>query len=369
MNKSIFTAAMLMGSLAMAAEAAKPRIEAVFVLDSTGSMGGLIEGAKQKIWSMANDMISRKPAPEIRIGLVTYRDKGDAYVTKSFDLSDDIDSVYTNLQSFKADGGGDSPESVNQALDDAVNKIHWSKDKGVLRVIFLVGDYPPHMDYQDDVKYQVTCQQAMKKDLIINTIQCGNVAETTPVWQEIARLSEGQYVQLSQTGDMVAIATPYDVKIAKVNAEVNKTVIAYGDARQREAVAGKVAMSSLVATSAPAAAADRATYNSKDRGKAVQGRGDLVNDLRDGSAKLEGLKPEELPEPMRKMDEKERKAYVEQQSAQRDKLNKQVAQLAKQREDYISAEKKKQAAAGGGKDSFDSAVRRIIDTQAQEKSK
>ena len=368
MNKSIFAAVILMGNLVMAAEAGRPRIEAVFVLDSTGSMGGLIEGAKQKIWSMANDMISRKPAPEIRIGLVTYRDKGDEYVTKSFDLSDDIDSVYTNLRSFKAEGGGDSPESVNQALDDAVNKIHWSKDKGVLRVIFLVGDYPPHMDYQNDVKYQVTCQQAMKKDLIINTIQCGSVAETTPVWQEIARLSEGQYVQLSQTGDMVAIATPYDAEIAKVNAEVNKTVIAYGDAKQREAVEGKVAMASVVATSAPSAAADRAAYNSKDRGKAVQGRGDLINDLRDGSAKLEGLKREELPEPMRKMDEKERKAYVEQQSAQRDKLNKQVAQLAKQREEYINAEKKKQAA-GGGKDSFDATVGRIIDSQAEKKLK
>jgi flavin-binding protein dodecin len=318
---------------------------------------------------MANDMISRKPAPEIRIGLVTYRDKGDEYVTKSFDLSDDIDSVYTNLRSFKADGGGDSPESVNQALDDAVNKIHWSQDKGVLRVIFLVGDYPPHMDYQDDVKYQATCQVAMKKDLIINTIQCGNVAETTPVWQEIARLSEGQYVQLSQTGDMVAIATPFDAEMAKANAELNKTVIAYGSAGQQAAVGGKVAMSSAVAASAPAAAADRATYNSKDSGKAIQGRGDLVNDLRDGSAKLEVLKAEELPEPMRKMDDKERKAYVEKHSAERDKLNKQVAELAKQREEYINAEKKKQAAAGGGKDSFDATVSRIIDAEAAKKMK
>ena len=36
----------------------KPHIEVCFVLDTTGSMGGLIEGAKQKIWSIANEMIS-----------------------------------------------------------------------------------------------------------------------------------------------------------------------------------------------------------------------------------------------------------------------------------------------------------------------
>ena len=93
--------------------AAKPRVEVTFVLDSTGSMGGLIDGAKEKIWSIANDIIARKPTPEVRIGLVTYRDKGDEYVTRRFDLTEDIDSVYRNLQSITADGGGDDPESVN----------------------------------------------------------------------------------------------------------------------------------------------------------------------------------------------------------------------------------------------------------------
>ena len=47
----------------------KPRIEVCFVLDTTGSMGGLIEGAKQKIWSIANEMISAKPTPELKLGL------------------------------------------------------------------------------------------------------------------------------------------------------------------------------------------------------------------------------------------------------------------------------------------------------------
>jgi hypothetical protein len=54
----------------LTAKAAKPRMEVCFVLDTTGSMGGLIEGAKQKIWSIANDMISAKPTPELRLGLV-----------------------------------------------------------------------------------------------------------------------------------------------------------------------------------------------------------------------------------------------------------------------------------------------------------
>ena len=65
----------------------KPRIEVCFVLDTTGSMGGLIEGAKQKIWSIANEIVSAKPTPQLKLGLIGYRDRGDAYITQRFDLT------------------------------------------------------------------------------------------------------------------------------------------------------------------------------------------------------------------------------------------------------------------------------------------
>src|SRR5438552_6665382 len=84
----------------------KPRVEVVFCLDTTGSMGGLIKAAKDKIWSICNQIAGGKPTPQLRVGLVAYRDRGDAYVTKVFDLTDDLDAVYTNLMAFKAEGGG-----------------------------------------------------------------------------------------------------------------------------------------------------------------------------------------------------------------------------------------------------------------------
>src|SRR5439155_871771 len=83
------------------------------------------------------------------VGLVAYRDRGDAYITKVIDLTDDLDEVHKQLMGFKAEGGGDEPESVNQALDDAVHKVKWSTGKKTLRIIFLVGDAAPHMDYKD----------------------------------------------------------------------------------------------------------------------------------------------------------------------------------------------------------------------------
>src|SRR5436309_13228620 len=108
--------------------AKKPQVEVVFCLDTTGSMGGLIEAAKQKIWSISNQIASGKPTPDLKVGLVAYRDKGDAYVTKVFDLSDDLDAVHGQLKTFQAQGGGDTPEHVNQALFDAVHKVKWSTD-------------------------------------------------------------------------------------------------------------------------------------------------------------------------------------------------------------------------------------------------
>ena len=125
----LFGAAGLAVSPTAAAEAKpparkiKPRVEVVFCLDTTGSMGGLIDGAKQKIWSLCNKIVSGKPTPDLKVGLVAYRDRGDAYVTKVTDLTGDLDAIHEELLSFKADGGGDEPESVNEALHVARAKF------------------------------------------------------------------------------------------------------------------------------------------------------------------------------------------------------------------------------------------------------
>ena len=333
------------------------RVEVVFVLDSTGSMSGLIEGAKQKIWSIANEIVCRKPAPEVKIGLITYRDKGDEYITKIFDLTDDIDAVYGHLMTFKADGGGDTPESVNLALNEAVHKMSWTDGKEqVYRVIFLVGDAPPHMDYQDDVKYEVSCKEALEKNIIINSIQCGNMTDCTPIWQEIAKKGEGEFVQIGQEGDMIAVTTPFDEKIAELTKELNSTVIGYGSRARRSEVSDKM---EAVASSSLAVQADRAMFNSFSGGKAVQGAGDLVYEMSENSLDLSEVKDEELPENMQKMSEEERKQYVDSQVAKRGEINEKIADLSKQRADWLSEQSRAKPAAN----SFDAKVSDIITTQ------
>ena len=89
---------------------AGPRVEVAFVLDTTGSMGGLIDGAKRRIWSIARRIGEGRPRPDLRIALVAYRDIGDAYVTRTYDFTGDMDEVFGHLSEFRAEGGGDGPE-------------------------------------------------------------------------------------------------------------------------------------------------------------------------------------------------------------------------------------------------------------------
>ena len=340
----------------------KPQIEVCFVLDTTGSMSGLIEGAKQKVWSIANEMVSAKPTPDLRLALIPYRDHGDEYVTKVFDLTNDIDAVYANLQQFRADGGGDTPESVNQALHEAVTKISWSQDRKVLKIIFLVGDSPPHMDYANDVKYPEVCQEAMKRDLIINTVQCGNNADTTVVWKKISELSEGSFAAIAQTGGMVAIATPMDAELADLNRKLGATLIGYGGERERRLVVAK----QHAAEAAPAAvAADRLSFNARS-GVAVQGGGELLDSLASGTVTMESVKKDQLPAELQTLDRVALKTEIEKKLKERVALQQRVAQVSQKRETYLAQERKRLAEKGGG-DSFDETVAQTLRAQAAKK--
>jgi Mg-chelatase subunit ChlD len=349
-------------------ESEQPAVEVVFVLDTTGSMGGLIAAAKEKIWSIANTLATANPAPNIKMGLVGYRDRGDGYVTTVTPLSDDLDAVYTQLMQYRANGGGDGPESVNQALYEAVVKPEWSSRAGVYRVIFLVGDAPPHMDYHDDVKYTESCRMATRRGIIINTIQCGNVPGTALVWRKIARLAEGSYFQVAQSGSAVLYDTPYDEKIAALSSALDDTRIYYGDAgqvarmedRKREA-------ETIYEAAAPSAVAKRAIFNSSKAGaKNFLGSKELVDDILSGRVKLDAVKEVELPDKLKAMNKSERQAYVAAQGENRQALQKQIEDLAGRRQHYIEEKVKLEGDNGTG--SLDAKIYQCIQAQAADKN-
>jgi Mg-chelatase subunit ChlD len=345
---------------------ARPRIDVVFVLDTTGSMSGLIDAAKTKIWSIATTMAQANPAPEIRIGLVAYRDRGDDYVTKIVDLSSDLDSVYAKLMDFQAGGGGDGPESVNQALNEAVNKLAWSADQGTYKVVFLVGDAPPHMDYDNDVKYPATLALAKQKGIVVNTIQCGAEQDTTPEWRNIAALAGGEYFMVEQNGSAVAMATPFDEKIAGLSAKLDATRLYYGSAEQQAEKAAKLAATEKLNAAAPAAAlAGRAAFNVSASGAAnLTGDHDLLEDVKTARVDLKAIPKAELPAALQRLAPEEREKAVKDQSAAREALKKEIASLSEQRAGYLRDEVE---AKGGAASSLDDKLFGTVRAQAKDK--
>jgi Mg-chelatase subunit ChlD len=341
------------------------RIDAVFVLDTTGSMGGLIQAAKDKIWAIASTLAAAEPAPRLRMGLVAYRDRGDDYVTRVVELSGDLDSVHAALSALEAQGGGDGPEDVNQALADALGRISWGQDPGTYRTLFLVGDAPPHTDYQGQTQYPELLAQARRLGIRVNAIQCGSLKETETEWQRIAQLGGGSFLRVDQDGGAVALASPFDERLARLSTRLDETRIYYGSPAERAAREASIAESKAAkAAAAPAALARRAGFVASPGGAAsLLGKQELVEEVESGRVDLETLAAEGLPPPLAELDPESRRALVRHHAAERERVRGEIRDLSAQRAQWIEDQVK---AKGGAKDSLDQKLFDTVRTQAAE---
>ncbi|HET6977253.1 MAG TPA: vWA domain-containing protein [Pyrinomonadaceae bacterium] len=347
-----------------------PTMEMVFVLDTTGSMGGLLSGAKQRIWGIVNDVMQTTSLSSVKVGLVAYRDRGDQYITQVLPLTEDLDKVYSVLMEYQAGGGGDEAENVRRALAQGVAKAGWSQSSAKhAQILFLVGDAPPH-DYADEPDPLTTADLAVKQGIIVNTIQCGNSATTKQVWEAIARRGQGQYFLIPSDGGVQTVSTPYDEQLSQLGTRLGGTFTAYGGGAgaagesyraARKDVADSVE-TSVATLSAPGAAADR-SLNKALNSKAYIG--DLLQDIENGSITLEAVKTEDLPSELQKLSAEDRAKEIEKRLAERKEIRKQIMSLSKQRNEYIVAEQKKSK--GGTQNGFDVAVSAALRQQLAKK--
>ena len=348
----------------------KPTMEMVFVLDTTGSMGGLLTGAKQRIWGIVNEVMQTSSLSSVKVGLVAYRDRGDQYVTQVLPLTEDLDKVYSVLTEYEADGGGDEPEDVRRALAQGVAIAGWSQaSANHAQILFLVGDAPPH-DYADEADPLTTADLAVKQGIIVNTIQCGNIPRTKQVWEAIARRGQGQYFLIPSDGGVQTISTPYDDQLSQLGTRLGRTYLSYGGGAGLEGENYRAAQKHLsdsveatVATrAAPMAAAER-SLNKALNSKAYIG--DLLQDIENGSTKLEAVKSEDLPSELQKLSAEDRAKEIEKRLAERKEIRKQILSLSKQRSEYIAAEQRKRS--GGKQNGFDVAVSAALRQQLAKK--
>lgn len=198
-----------------APQAQRPRLDLVFLVDATGSMGDEIAKLKGSMRSIAQQIGQLPGQPDTCFGLVAYRDRGDAFITRTHDFTDDLGAFQSVLGRVQAGGGGDTPEALNEALHEAVHGLSWRSDAA--RLVVLVADAPPHLDYGGP-QYDQDMQAALAKGIKLFAVGASGLDEAGEyVFRQLAQYTAGRFVFLTyrdadDPGSGPGTQTPHDVR-------------------------------------------------------------------------------------------------------------------------------------------------------------
>ncbi len=338
------------------------RVDLAICLDTSGSMDGLIDAARQGIWAIVNDFALAKPAPKIRVALLTFGNDGhnkeNGWVEVQTPFTEDLDLVSQKLFALTTNGG---TELVGRVIQTSLDRLEWTDAPGALKLIVVAGN--ESADQDQECRFRDACQRAIGKGVMINSIYCGNPADQlAPQWREVAQLADGQFHAIDKDNGGIVIETPFDAQIQALNAQVNKTYVPYGEGGKR-AWANQEAQDKNAIGLNSQVAAERAVC--KVSGVYDCSTWDLLDACRAQTVKLTELKQEDLPEHLRGKTPAELEKVVAELQAQRDALHKQIQDLSVQRQKCIDEEMAKRAL--DPTKSFDYAVRQAVRNQAQQK--
>ncbi|MCK6570611.1 VWA domain-containing protein [Myxococcota bacterium] len=181
-------------------EPAAPRLDVAFVIDCTGSMGEEIGRIKATITEIAGRIAADESHPDLRFGLVAYRDMGDAFVTRAVDFTDDVQAFQGAIDGLQANGGGDFPEALNEALHETMRGLAWRQDDA-LRLTFVVADAPAHHYEQAPYTYDRAMLDAATMGVKVFPVASGGsdpVAELQ--FRQLAQFSLGHFVFITEGG-------------------------------------------------------------------------------------------------------------------------------------------------------------------------
>ena len=224
----VLGAGLFTGPFTEAADEAAPAVDLAICLDTSGSMTGLIDAARRKLWDITNELAKARPAPRLRVALFTYGNQGhsaaDGWVRLDSPFTDDLDAVYQKLFALTTNGG---TEYVGRVVRAAAERLDWSASPKALKLIYVAGN--ESADQDREVSFRDACRGAIGRGIQVNSIFCGAAADADVAgWQEVARLADGQYASIDQNRGTVEVATPFDRPLVELNARLNATYIPYG---------------------------------------------------------------------------------------------------------------------------------------------
>lgn len=318
------------------------KVQIALLLDTSNSMDGLINQAKAQLWDIVNEFTyvrcGNKRRPLLEIALYQYGNNdlpsGEGYIQQVLNFSSDLDEISEKLFSLTTNGG---EEYCGQVIHTSIKQLDWGRNPDHLRMIFIAGNEPftqGKLDYRDAVS------QAKERDIVVNTIFCGDFHQGIQTkWKHGAILTGGEYMAIDHNREVVHISTPYDEIIIRLNNKLNKTYISYGAAGASK-IANQEAQDVNAMEMEEAVAVKRAV--SKSSHLYENSSWDLVDAAKADDFDIRRVDKEHLPPEIRSKSDKELESYIAEKKVERQKIQEEIKALDIKRQKYISDRQKEE---------------------------
>ncbi|MDP7654693.1 MAG: vWA domain-containing protein, partial [Roseibacillus sp.] len=334
------------------------------LLDTSGSMSGLIEQAKTQLWSIVNTFIQAKQngkAPFVEVALYEYGNDGlnaeNHWIREIQPLTRDLDKISEELFALRTNGGS---EFCGAVIKRAIGDLKWDSSPNTYKAIFVAGNEPFN---QGPVDPASACKEAIGNGVIVNSIHCGSeqVGINTG-WKAGPLLADGKYLVIDHNKAVVHVDAPQDKEILKWNTRLNGTYVPIGQIGNERLQIQRAQDAAAEGAAGNAIQSRVATKASKNY---WNGNWDLVDACMGKDFDWSKMKKEDLPEEMKKMTLAQRKAYVARKREERQKCQKKIAELSKARGEFVKAKLKEMGE--DGEDTLNAVVVQTVRQQAEAK--
>ncbi len=319
----------------------KTKIKLAIILDTSNSMDGLIDQAKNQLWKIVTELAKTKDKngedPDIDLALYQYGNddlsirKGYVQLVQSF--TGELDDISEKLFALKTNGG---EEYCGKVISTSLSDLQWSDSSDDLQMIYIAGNEGFN---QGAYYYENACKIAKNKNVTVNTIFCGNRNEgINTFWKHGADLTNGNFACIDSDAKSVHYDSPYDDQISSLNVALNKTYVpcnAAGVSKKE-----KQLMQDLNAERLGKANASR-RYLSKGSKVYRNSSWDLVDYSKGKSFDINKLDKKHLPDSLKNLSNSTLEIKINQLSENRNKIKQEMARLNKKREDFVVKEKEK----------------------------
>ncbi len=322
-------------------------VKIALLLDTSNSMDGLIDQAKSQLWDIVNKFAYVKAKcgndpnpdyirPNLEIAIYQYGNdnlsSNEGYIQQVLGFSGDLDEISEKLFSLTTNGG---EEYCGTVIQTSLNQLNWGKNPDNLKMIFIAGNEP---FTQGRLNYKDAVTNAKEKDVIVNTIFCGNYEQgVSTQWKNGANLTGGDYIAIDHNKQVTYINTPYDDDIVKMNSKLNKTYISYGALGKAKYENQAIQDVNAMEVEAEVAVKRAVSKSSKLYKNSTW---DLVDASDDKEFDISKVKKEQLPTELKDKTNKEIEAHIAQKKTERISIQKEIKALNKKRQEYILENKK-----------------------------